>query len=231
MGYRNDDLLAFKLQLNNPSKIAELQELEHWDKKFNVAGNATEGYFSKRWIAEHLFGMSEDEFLRNQREMFFDKKLRAKLEAAATGGEAGEDAGGGGGLAGGLGDLGGGGGDTGGGDLGGDLVVTLAVKLVATPVEVMSGATKGVIPICSPNLPQNVMILQSMLTYQERKALTSLTQDEDHTNATNLLMTKEKARRRCSEQQESKPLVQHLVIFTKVTLEMNIHYLKQKVAI
>jgi len=127
LGYRNDDLLAFTLQLNNPSKIAELQELEHWDKKFSVAGNATEGYFSKRWIAEHLFGMSEDEFLRNQREMFFDKKFMAKLEAAASGGEGGEDAGGGGGLAGGLGDLGGGsgdlGGDLGGGgeDLGGDL--------------------------------------------------------------------------------------------------------------
>ena len=123
MGYRNDDLLAFTLQLNNPSKIAELQELEHWDKKFSVASNATDGYFSKRWIAEHLFGMSEDEFLRNQREMFFDKKFAAKLEAAASGGEAGEDAGGGGGLAGGLDDLGGGlGGDTGGDtDLGGDL--------------------------------------------------------------------------------------------------------------
>ena len=91
LGYRNDDLLSFKLFLNNPSKIAELQELEHWDKKFSVAGNATEGYFSKRWVAEHLFGMSEDEFLRNQREMFFDKKYSAKLEAATAGGEAAED--------------------------------------------------------------------------------------------------------------------------------------------
>ena len=88
LGYRNDDLLTFTLQLNNPSKIAELQELEHWDKKFSVAGNATDGYFSKRWIAENLFGMSEDEFLRNHREMFYDRKLSAKLEAAATGGEA-----------------------------------------------------------------------------------------------------------------------------------------------
>ena len=120
LGYRNDDLLSFKLFLNNPSKIAELQELEQWDKKFSVASNATEGFFSKRWVAEHLFGMSEDEFLRNQREMFFDKKFMAKLEAAAAGGEGGEGAGGEGGLAGGmdeLGDLGGEGDDL---DLGGD---------------------------------------------------------------------------------------------------------------
>jgi len=113
MGFRNDDLLGFKLQLNNPSKIAELQELEHWDKKFSVAGNATEGYFSRRWVAENLFGLSDEEYIRMQREMFYDKKFSASLEAVATGG-AGGDTGAGGGL-----DLGGG--DTGGGlDLGGD---------------------------------------------------------------------------------------------------------------
>jgi hypothetical protein len=113
LGFRGDDLLSFKLALNNPSKIAELQELEHWDKKFSVAGNATEGYFSKRWVAEHMFGMSADEFIRCQREMFHDKKFAAALEAAAQPDEAaGGDAGGG------LGDLGG---DLGGDDLGGDL--------------------------------------------------------------------------------------------------------------
>ena len=100
MGFRNDDLLSFKLKLNNPSKIAELQELEHWDKKFNVAGNATEGYFSRRWVAENLFGLSEEEFLRMQREMHSDRKFAANLEAA---GKAPETSGGGGG---GLADLG-----------------------------------------------------------------------------------------------------------------------------
>jgi hypothetical protein len=112
MGFRNDDLLGFKLQLNNPSKIAELQELEHWDKKFSVAGNATEGYFSKRWVAENLFGLSDEEFVRMQREMFFDKKFGASLEAAASG-DAGEGLGGG--------DAGGGLADLGGDDAGGEL--------------------------------------------------------------------------------------------------------------
>ena len=113
LGFRGDDLLSFKLALNNPSKIAELQELEHWDKKFSVAANATEGFFSKRWIAEHMFGLSADEFVRNQREMFHDRKFGAALEAAAQPDEAaGDDAGGG------LGDLGA---DLGGDDLGGDL--------------------------------------------------------------------------------------------------------------
>ena len=84
MGYRGDDLLSFKLALNNPSKIAELQELEHWKSKFDIAGAATDGYFSRRWVAENLLGLSEDEFIRMQREMFSDAKFLADLEVAGT---------------------------------------------------------------------------------------------------------------------------------------------------
>ena len=83
LGFRGDDLLNFNLYLNNPSKLAELQELEHWKTKFDIAGSATEGFFSRRWVAEHLFNMSEEEFLRNQREMFYDRKFDAQLNAAA----------------------------------------------------------------------------------------------------------------------------------------------------
>ena len=116
MGYRDDDLLGFKLSLNNPSKIAEMQELEHWSQKFDVAAAATEGYFSRRWVSENLLGLSEDEFIRMQREMYSDKKFIANLEAAAQPAEAG-----GGDLGGGGGDLGGDLGDDLGGDEGGDL--------------------------------------------------------------------------------------------------------------
>ncbi len=83
LGFRGDDLLSFKLSLNNPSRIAELQELEHWRTKFEVAGGATEGYFSRRWVAQHLFSMSEEEFLRNQREIYYDRKYDASLQAVA----------------------------------------------------------------------------------------------------------------------------------------------------
>tara|TARA_Y100000310_G_scaffold91919_1_gene89450 strand:- start:1886 stop:3811 length:1926 start_codon:yes stop_codon:yes gene_type:complete len=113
LGYRDEDLVSFKLYLNNPSKIAELQELESWRTKFDAAGAATEGFFSKRWIADRLFGMSDEEFLRNQREMFYDRKFEAALEAEVEAG-LGEAAGIGGGELG-L------GGDELGGDLGGDL--------------------------------------------------------------------------------------------------------------
>ena len=111
LGFRGDDLLSFELKLNNPSKIAELQELEHWKQKFDIAASATEGFFSRRWISENIFSMSHEEFIRNQREMFYDREHDAKLqqvaEASATGGGLG---------GGGLGDL-----DLGGDDALGDL--------------------------------------------------------------------------------------------------------------
>jgi len=94
IGYRGDDLLSFKLKLNNPSKISELQELEHWNTKFSVAAQATEGFFSKRWVARHLFDLSEEEFLRNQRELYYDKYFVQSIEmigqeAMAAGGAPG----------------------------------------------------------------------------------------------------------------------------------------------
>jgi len=97
LGFRGDDLISFTLRLNNPSKISELQELETWDKKFSVATAATEGYFSKRWIAHNLFDISDEEFLRNQRELFYDRKIATQLDqvaeeaaAGAVGGLGGE---------------------------------------------------------------------------------------------------------------------------------------------
>ncbi len=82
LGYRDEDLVSFRCSLNNPSKIAEMQELEYWKTKFDIVGAATEGFFSKQWLARELFGMSDDDFIRNRREMFYDKRFEAALETA-----------------------------------------------------------------------------------------------------------------------------------------------------
>ena len=96
LGYRNEDLLKFSLTLNNPSKISELQELEHWKTKFEVAGQAKEGFFSKRWISENVFNLSEHDFKKMQREIYYDKVFEKSLEgvasAAGTAAEAGGEA-------------------------------------------------------------------------------------------------------------------------------------------
>jgi hypothetical protein len=118
LGYRGDDLLNFKLTLNNPSKIAELQELEHWKTKFEIAGAATEGFFSRRWVADNIFGMSHEEFLRCQREQFYDRRHDSALEGVAEEAAAALGAGAGGAAPGGGLDLGAGGEAGGGLDLG-----------------------------------------------------------------------------------------------------------------
>ena len=95
LGFRGDDLLSFSLSLNNPSKISELQEIEHWKAKFDIAASATEGFFSRRWVSENIFGMSYEDFVRNQREMYYDRKQDASLQAVAEGGAGAEGGGGG----------------------------------------------------------------------------------------------------------------------------------------
>lgn len=115
LGYRGKDLLNFSLHLNNPSKISELQELEHLRTKIDVAGAAKDGGFmSMPWIWKKIFDFSQDEIVKIIREQAFDKKLEARLTAILEGGEMDGE--------GGLGDLGG---DLDGGegedlDLGGD---------------------------------------------------------------------------------------------------------------
>jgi len=93
--FANEDLLNFKLSLNNPSKISELQELEHWKTKFDVATAASEGYFSKRWIAERIFKLSEQDWKRMRREIYHDKQFEKTLEGAGQEAPAGGGGGGG----------------------------------------------------------------------------------------------------------------------------------------
>ena len=127
LGYKGADLISFKLSLNNPSKLAELQELEHWKTKFDVAATATEGFFSRRWVADNIFNLSEEEFIRNQREMFFDRRLDAELEgvAEAVQGEAA------------------GGGDVDLGDAGGDIDDLLGGGDEAGGEDILGGETGG----------------------------------------------------------------------------------------
>jgi len=83
LGYRSEDLVSFKLHLHNPSKIAQLQELEHWRTKIELAESAAARFFSKRWISKYMLNISEEEFVRNQRERFHDAKSDAAMAKLA----------------------------------------------------------------------------------------------------------------------------------------------------
>ena len=76
--------------------------------KFDTANAIPEGTYSKRWVAHNILGLSDEEFLRNQRESFYDRKYQQSLESLAE--QSTEDLLGDEGLGGDL-----------GGELGGDL--------------------------------------------------------------------------------------------------------------
>jgi hypothetical protein len=104
LGFRGADLLSFKITLNNPSRLAELQQLEYMRTKFETATAVPEGTYSKRWVAANILGLSDSEFLRNQRETFYDRKYQQALEGMAEEGAMEDMAAMGGGLEGELGD-------------------------------------------------------------------------------------------------------------------------------
>lgn len=101
LGYRNEDILKFKLSLNNPSKIAELQEMEHLKAKVDLVVAAKDSGLSRRWLFKNVFGFSDEEFIRNQRDLFYDKAVLALMQAPEAAPEAGGAGGSPGPLAGG----------------------------------------------------------------------------------------------------------------------------------
>ena len=86
LGFRGEDLVGFDITLNNPSRLAELQQLEYLRTKFDTANAIPEGTYSKHWVAQNILGLSDEEFLRNQRESFYDRKFQQALETVTEGG-------------------------------------------------------------------------------------------------------------------------------------------------
>jgi hypothetical protein len=79
LNYRGKDLVNFEISLNTPSKILELQEIEHLERKMQAA-TAAEKHFSRWKIAQEIFGWSQKEFERNNYEMMTDRKFNAALD-------------------------------------------------------------------------------------------------------------------------------------------------------
>ena len=84
LGFRGDDLISFKLTLNNPSRIAQMQELEGLSQKLDVASKALgANFFSRQYVSKNIFGMSDEDFEKIERQRFYDKRVDAALEASA----------------------------------------------------------------------------------------------------------------------------------------------------
>ena len=83
IGYRGNDLINFDLKLHNPSRVSMLQEMEMLNQKLDAAAKATGYIYSNRWAAKNILGLSEEEFVRNTREKFYDKQIETALAKVA----------------------------------------------------------------------------------------------------------------------------------------------------
>jgi hypothetical protein len=132
LGFRNSDLINFKISLNNPSKIAEMQELEQFKTRCDIAASMNERYFSNDYVYRKVFNMPDDEIIREK--MLKVQDIKFELFLSQFSGEGATDMGSalGGGDMSGMGDLGsmdiggglggmdlGGGGESGGPEVGG----------------------------------------------------------------------------------------------------------------
>jgi len=80
-GYTEENILDFELKLSNPSSIAQQQKLELIRTKFEIAGQAPEGFVDKEWIRKHIIDLNDDEIYRIERGREKDKLRDMELES------------------------------------------------------------------------------------------------------------------------------------------------------
>lgn len=88
LGFSGSELVDWTLTLNNPSKIAELQHLEHIKQKYVAAaacGGDVKMLADSRWIHKNILGNTPDEVLRINRGIHSDRRFLAKLNALEKG--------------------------------------------------------------------------------------------------------------------------------------------------
>ncbi len=80
LGYTSEsDLLNFTISMYNPSTIAEIQKLELWRTRFEVASVAQEGLLDKKFIYRHIFKLSDEDIESVEEGRRRDKLLEIEL--------------------------------------------------------------------------------------------------------------------------------------------------------
>jgi len=84
-GFTDADLVDFELTLTAPSSVYEKEKIELWTSKVTLAGDMIEKkLFSRYWIYENLFNMSENAYLEEQNRIVEDTKAQFRLEQIKT---------------------------------------------------------------------------------------------------------------------------------------------------
>jgi hypothetical protein len=74
-GYRDESLVDFSLELTNPSTIFEKEKIDVWKSKVEVSKDMAENkLFSKKWVYENVFGLSDQDMVELQKQLVDDAK-------------------------------------------------------------------------------------------------------------------------------------------------------------
>lgn len=84
-GFNSDELLEFELTLANPSTIYKRQQIDLLNEKMNLVSAMLESrLFSKRYIYEQIFDLSNDEWKSEQEQIVEDLKTDFRFEQIVT---------------------------------------------------------------------------------------------------------------------------------------------------
>ena len=84
-GITDGELVNFTLSLTSPSTVYEKEKVELWTSKVTLAGDMIDKkLFSRGWIYENLFQMSEEDYLKEEERIIKDTQLTFRLEQIAT---------------------------------------------------------------------------------------------------------------------------------------------------
>ena len=74
-GYRDESLVDFTLELTNPSTIFEKEKIDVYKSKVELCKDMQEQkVFSKKWVYENIFGLSDQDMITLQKQLIDDAK-------------------------------------------------------------------------------------------------------------------------------------------------------------
>tara|TARA_Y100000034_G_scaffold70908_1_gene85468 strand:+ start:871 stop:2625 length:1755 start_codon:yes stop_codon:yes gene_type:complete len=87
-GFNDSDLIAFDLELQNPSMIHEQEKLELMNQQLEIAEKAMDvKLFSRKWIYDKIFDFSDEQKVEVYKDIVEDTKQKFRLEQIETEGQ------------------------------------------------------------------------------------------------------------------------------------------------
>ena len=81
LGFRDEELVNFSLSLTNPSTVYEIEKINLWKEKAQLADQLSQGkYLSREWVYKNVFNLSDEDITVQQMELIEDAQLEGNLQ-------------------------------------------------------------------------------------------------------------------------------------------------------